>query len=159
MQKYELLDHTADAKVKAWGNTLNQAFENVALGTFAIIIDPEEVQPRIKKEFTIKAKRMEALLYDFLEELLIFLDTDGWLLNKCEVNVDENNLSLSCVAYGDYYKKYDVNGNIKSVTYSDMEIKKVKELKRENNENNNNDKNIDDNKNQEFFEITVVHDL
>jgi len=138
MKKYELLEHTADAKVRAFGSTLEEAFENTALGTFSIIVNPKTVKPKIKKEFTIKAKRMLSLLYDFLEELLIYLDTDGWLLAKIEtLEIDEKNFKLHCVAYGDYFKGYDVGGEIKSVTYSDMEIKKT----------------------PKGYEITVVHDL
>nr|MCK4929639.1 archease [Nanoarchaeota archaeon] len=41
-----------------------------------------------------------------------------------KIKQEKNNYSLQCIALGDNYKNYEVKGNIKSVTYSEMLIKK-----------------------------------
>ena len=128
--KYEYLPHTADAEFLAYGKTIEEAFSNAAEATFGILIDPSQIKSEIKKEFTIEAKRIHSLLYDFLEEILIFLDTDGWLLNKVDkikIEKIEEGYKLECICHGDSYKNYEVSGNLKSVTYNNMEIKETPE--------------------------------
>lgn len=123
--KYEFLDHTADAKFRAYGSNLEEAFENVALATFSILINPEKVKPVISKEIKVMAAKKTSLLYDFIDELLFLLDTEGFLLNKIEnLKIDQgDSFVLTCILYGDNFKNYnDVKGNIKSITYNDMII-------------------------------------
>ena len=81
-----------------------------ALASFNIIVDTDSVKPALKKEFTISAKRDTALLYDFLEEILFLLDTEGFILSKVEsLKIDGGDeLTLSATIYGDHYKGYDV---------------------------------------------------
>ncbi len=122
--KYKYLEHTADAKLQAYGKTLEQAFVNAALGTFNIIFDPSKVKPKIRKKIQLTAKRDESLLYDFIDELLFLLDTEGFLLSKAEDMKISEGWSLSCTIFGDDFRNYDVQGNIKAVTYNDMFIKK-----------------------------------
>ena len=127
--KYEYLDHTADLKIRAYGNTLEEAFINTAIGAFNFLTDTSKVKKKIEKKINITANRIESLLYDFLEELLFMLDTEGFILAEIKdmkIREGEGVFSLECVALGDNYKKYDVKGNIKSVTYSEMSIKRDK---------------------------------
>jgi SHS2 domain-containing protein len=123
--RYEFLEHTADAKFKAYGETIEEAFSNAALATFSILIEPGEVKPAIEKKISLDGKKLVSLLYDFLEELLFFLDVDGFILNSVKSIEIKDDLSLECSVLGDNYKGYDVSGNVKSVTYNDMEIKKT----------------------------------
>ena len=37
---------------------------------------------KAKKKISITAKRIESLLYDFLEELLFLMDTDSFMINS-----------------------------------------------------------------------------
>jgi SHS2 domain-containing protein len=123
--KYEFLEHTADAKFRAYGANLEEAVVNAALATFSIIISPEKIEPLIKKEIKIISRKKTSLLYDFLDELLFFLDTEGFVLSNIKNLKIENdeNFVLTCIIYGDSYKNYaSIKGNIKSVTYNEMII-------------------------------------
>lgn len=126
MKKYEYLDHTADLKIRAYGKTLEEAFANAALAGFDFLTDTTKVEKKIKKKIKISASRVESLLYDFLEELLFLTDTAGFILSEIkDMKIKEDKaFTLECTALGDHYKKYDVKGNIKSVTYSEMLIDK-----------------------------------
>ena len=52
MRKYEFLDHTADAKFRAYGKNLEQAFTNAALALTNLVTDSAKVKPNIKHIFS-----------------------------------------------------------------------------------------------------------
>jgi SHS2 domain-containing protein len=120
--QYEFLDHTSEAKFRAYGKTLEEAFENAAKAMFAIIIDPEEVEGKIKKtvEVDVGKEDKKALLYDFLEELIILQDSEGFMLHDIEVEIEGSKLRAVCK--GDSVKNYITMGDVKAATYADMEI-------------------------------------
>lgn len=124
-KRYRYLEHTADAKFQAYGDTLEEAFVNAAIAMFDILADTDNIKPKIRKEIVLKSRKKESLLYDFLEELLFFLDVDGFLLSRIseiKIRKDEDYFYLDAAIFGDSYRNYEVKGNIKSITYSDMEI-------------------------------------
>ncbi len=128
--KYEYLDHTADLKIRAHGSNLEEAFVNTAVAAFDFLTDTSRVAKKLEKKVSIKANRVESLLYDFLEELLFMLDTDGLIVSEIKdlkIIQDKDEFSLQCSALGDSYKNYEIKGNIKSVTYSEMKIEKTKD--------------------------------
>ncbi|MBT3416444.1 archease [Candidatus Woesearchaeota archaeon] len=123
--KFEYLSHTADAKFRAFGKDIDEAFVNSALAMFNILGDTTDVKITKKIKIELKEKNYESLLYSFLEELLFLLETENLFLsniNNLKINKD---FSLNCIVEGDDLQKYDLKGDIKAVTYSDMEIKKT----------------------------------
>ena len=123
--KYEFLNHTADAKIRAYGQNIEEAFVNAGLAVFSILKNPDKVKSIINKDVNVESKEYSSLLYDFLEELLFLLDTGGFLLSKItdlKIEKKQDKLNLSCKIAGDNYKKYNISGNIKSITYNDMII-------------------------------------
>ena len=80
MKKYEYLPHTADAKFRAYGKTLEEAFKNSALAMSDITFKSAAIKPKIKKEIKIKADTLQELLITFLDEFVFLQDTEGFLL-------------------------------------------------------------------------------
>jgi len=131
MQKYEFLEHTADAKFRAYGKTLEEAFINAALATTTIMCEVSEVKPKIEKKLNITAKKKESLLFDFLQQLVILLDTEGFLLGAVKsITISKNKevYSLHAVILGDSADHYEIHTAIKAVTYNDMFIKEEQGL-------------------------------
>jgi SHS2 domain-containing protein len=128
MEKFTFLEHTADAKFQAFGKTCEEAFSNAALAMFSIMTDTNKIKNKIKKSIEVKGKDKQELLYNFLEEILFFLDTDGFLLNKVsKINIKESKkqYDLTATIEGDTHSdKYDVHGEVKAVTYNQMFVKK-----------------------------------
>ncbi|NOR85814.1 hypothetical protein GQ473_06875 [archaeon] len=128
MKKYEYFEHTADAKFKAYGKNLEDAFSNSALAVFDIMVNTNLVEPKIKKEIKITGKNKESLLFDFLDELLFFLDTENFVLHKVEnmkITRKKGAYELKATILGDKInKKYEVSGIVKAITYNEMEIAK-----------------------------------
>ncbi len=44
--KFEFFEHTADIGIRAWGDSLEEAFENSALAVFEVITDTSKVQEK-----------------------------------------------------------------------------------------------------------------
>jgi len=53
-KKYEILDVTADVGIVAYGEDKKTLFENVALGMFSLIVDPETIKVKEKVEVKVK---------------------------------------------------------------------------------------------------------
>lgn len=125
MKKFEFLEHTADAKFRAYGETLDKAFKNAALAMFNVVVDTEKVKSKVSKKIEIKSENLESLLYDFLENLLILVDIDGFLLknvSSLKIHKNKGYVLVAKIIGDDSPKNYEIFGNIKAVTYNEMEI-------------------------------------
>lgn len=126
MEKYKYFEHTADTKFQAYGKTREEAFSNAALAMFNVITDTNKIKPKIKKGIVGKGHDLKSLLYNFLEEFLFLLDTEHFLLNKVQDIFFENKgkeLHVCATVLGDTFKdQYETSGDIKAITYNDMEI-------------------------------------
>ncbi len=124
--EYKFLKHTADIAFQAYGKTLNSSFENSAIAMFKAMY-PKNIDAKIKKTIKIKGRDLESLLYNFLQELLFLLDSKGFFLSKVKVEVNEKNLILKAIVWGDTASKYPISLQVKAVTYNNMIIKKIKD--------------------------------
>ena len=131
MKPYEFLEHTADAKFRAYGKTLEEAFTNAALATTAIMCGVKKVRQSIEKTINVAAKKKESLLFDFLQQLVILLDTEGFLLGGVKsltISKNKEGYSLHAIILGDSADHYEIHTAIKAVTYNDMFIKEEQGL-------------------------------
>jgi len=129
MKPYEFLEHTADVKYRAYGKTLEEAFSNAALA-LTKVITKNKIEEKVEKKISIESEDKKALLYDFLEEFIVLLDTDGFLLSKIKnINIEKvENLKLGATIVGDTaLDKYNTETHIKAATYQEMEIKEEKD--------------------------------
>jgi len=128
MKQYEYLSHTADIKVRAYGKTLEKAFKNSAYALTDIITDHTKIKKSVEKKIKVESENPEALLYDFLEQFLILLDSEGFLLAEIK-ELKINNLKLTATIAGDTHpEKYETKTHIKAITYQEMQIKKEKDI-------------------------------
>lgn len=121
MKQYELLDHTADAKFRAYGMTRDEAFTNSVRAMTAIATDPDRVEKAREIAIELSAKDLKGLLFDLLGEIIFHIDTDGFLPATAEdLNITESDegYTLTARLVGDDAKKYGCN--LKAPTYSEM---------------------------------------
>ena len=85
------------------------------------MVDPKTINHRITKEIKLESHKKESLLYDFIEELLFLLDTEGFLAADAAVTI-AGSYTLTARLTGDHYQNYDASGDVKAMTYNDMEI-------------------------------------
>ncbi|MBR9677328.1 archease [Candidatus Woesearchaeota archaeon] len=125
MKQFEYLDHTADAKFRAFGRTNEEKLSNAVLAMNGIIVDIKKVQIRISKEVSVKSKTLRGLIYDFLDEALFLFDTEGLVVAKVEdlkITKDTDHYCATAILKGDSVKNYEVEGHVKAITYNDYEL-------------------------------------
>ena len=127
-KKFEFFDVTADAGYKAYGDTLEEAFENAALAMFEVMTDTNTINPEIKKEIYVESEDEYALLYDWLSEFLVILDSEFLVFSKFKVNIEKNSEEyiLSGSVWGEEFnpEKHESRAEVKAVTYHLMDIRK-----------------------------------
>lgn len=124
---FEFLEHTADAYVAAYGKDLIEAFENAALATFQVMTDVNGVKPEIEDVVEVEAQDEYALLYSWLEALLVKFDTAGLLFSKFKITQltkTADGFKLRARIWGERFSpnKHLQKVGVKAVTYHRMEI-------------------------------------
>ncbi len=128
MKTYELIDHTADVGLKAYGKNLSEAFQNAAKGMFDIVTDSSEIESVGQYDIDLEAADLEQLLVDFLSELLFLNSAQNLVFGFFKVELDENKKSLSARVFGEKFNisKHKIGDEIKAVTYHMLEVKNKK---------------------------------
>ena len=124
MKQYELIEHTADVGVKAYGKTVAEAFEHVAEAMFDIITDESTIDSIGEYDIQLEAPDLEQLLVDWLSKLLFLNDAENLVFGKFQVTIDANRLSAR--VFGEKYnkKKHKMGVEIKAVTYHILQVNK-----------------------------------
>ena len=68
--RYEILEHKADLKIKAFGKTKEELFLNMMIGMTESQKPEIEEGARVKREIRIQSLDLPSLLVDFLSEIL-----------------------------------------------------------------------------------------
>ncbi len=124
---YRFLEHTADVKFQADGKTLEEVFIASAMALKETICGKIVVLGQQQREIIAEGDNFEALLYNFLEEFLFLLDSEGFLLsNVLKVKIDEENFKLTAVVSGDDAERYKFTNDVKAITYNEMYVKEEK---------------------------------
>ncbi len=128
-KNYQLLDHTADFKLKVKSNSLKNLFINSALALFDIIaeIKPNNSKNRVIKQIKIKksSQDVETLLVEWLNELLYYFATRELVFVDFKiVYFDETKIEAVCFAQKN--SDFIIKTEVKAVTYHELEIKKNK---------------------------------
>ena len=126
MKNFEYFDVTADIGFIAYGNNLNEAFENAGLAIFNIISDTKDIEPVSEISFEITSEDEVSLLYDYLEELLFYHEIEFMLFSEFHVRIDEN-LHLKATIKGEEinWDNHDRKTEIKAITYHQMSVDKT----------------------------------
>ena len=123
MKKFEYFEVTADIGFYAYGNSLNEAFENAGLAIFNIISDTDDIDASVEKSFEITSEDEVSLLYDFLEELLFLHEVEFMLFSEFHVEIDKN-LHLKSTIKGEAidWNKHERKTEIKAITFHMMDV-------------------------------------
>jgi SHS2 domain-containing protein len=128
--KFEFLEHTADVYVAAHGVNLAEAFENAALAMFEVMTDTAKVTATEEDSVVVEAEDEYALLYSWLEALLVKFEVNRMLYSKFKIsNLEEtaDGFKLTATVWGEKFDaaKHTQRVAVKAVTYHRMEIIKT----------------------------------
>ena len=117
-QPFEVMEHTGEAGIVAHGATLAEAFANAAQGLTATMTDLDAVRERETREVAVEAPDREALLVEFLNELVFLFDTQGFLVRRAEVlEMDATHLRARCHGEKADRARHDIRAAVKAATY------------------------------------------
>jgi len=119
--KYDILDHTADLKIKVYGNSLNSIFENSVAALSDLITDSSSMGNTIKREVEITKQSVDDMLIQLLNDIIFYLETENVMFQKAEINISGNR--LNGILYGTKLPDNPCYRNaIKAVTYYNLKI-------------------------------------
>ena len=129
--KYEVLEHRADLKIRAFGKTKEELFSNMVMGMIA------GLRPEIRstkshayrqageiRKIKIKSLDLSSLLVDFLSEVLYLIQTNQEIYHKVEFS----RLTDTEIEAGLFGQKVEKFGEeIKAVTHHGLEIRQTED--------------------------------
>ncbi len=125
--KYEFLYHIADAKFRAFGLTLEEAFENAGLALFNVMIDTSNLKASEERRVELTSPDIKMLLVDWLSELLYLFEVDEIIFSEFRIEKIKKtgeSFSLKGTASGVpidlSHHKFDTQ--VKAVTLHELEV-------------------------------------
>lgn len=121
---YRFLEHTADVKFQAEGETLEEAFISAAGALNETIRGDISISETEERSFEVSGKDLEGLLYNFLEEFLFLLDSENFLVSRVkDIKINREEFKLTVKVSGDSADNYSFTNDVKAVTYNEMFVK------------------------------------
>lgn len=125
--KYEYLYHIADAKFRAFGLTIEEAFENAALALFNVMIDTSNLLASEERRVELTSPDIKMLLVDWLSELLYLFEVDEIIFSEFRIERIEKTgegFSLKGIALGVPIdlSNHKFDTQVKAVTLHELEV-------------------------------------
>jgi SHS2 domain-containing protein len=122
---FEILDHTADVGIIAYGADLSQAFANAARGLFSLITDLDDVEEILHRDAELTATDEESLLVEWLNELIYQFDTEGIIFKRFDI-IRLDSTRLKARSYGEKVdkSKHKLKIGVKAATYHMLKVDK-----------------------------------
>lgn len=126
LEPFEILDHTADIGLVAWGRSLEELFANAALGMFSLIGALQKVGEGFETSVSVEGNDYEDLLVTWLNELLYLFEAEEVLLARFDIR-----------DFGQYYLRAQVSGEpldpakhelfhvVKACTYYEVRVEEI----------------------------------
>jgi SHS2 domain-containing protein len=131
---YTILHHPADVKFKTTGSTLEEAFAEVvrAIGNIVLSEGRTEIPDKVSVQQTIQieAESLEALLFDFLGQLILLQDLEDSVVSHTDdlsIIETENTYTVSATIVARPIPPGKAFLDVKAPTYSEMRIESNEE--------------------------------
>ncbi len=123
---FEIVDHTADVGIIAYGASMNQAFANAAKALFSLIAELDNVEEVLHRDIELLAPDQESLLVDWLNELIYLFDTENIIFKRFDIT-ELNDTQLKARSYGEKVDslKHILKIGVKAATYHMLKVDKT----------------------------------
>ena len=117
-QAFEILDHTADTGIIAYGTDAKELFSNAALALFSLITEIEGIQERLHLDLELGSENRDSLLVDWLNELIYCFDSKHILFKRFDIE-SLTHRALKATCYGEDFdpNKHRIKTGVKAATY------------------------------------------
>lgn len=125
MEKFEVVDISGDAGIRAYGETLEDVFINAAMGMYSLITDLGGIEERREIDVAAGSPSLEGLLVSWLNELVFLFDAHGFMGRKIRIETLENHRIVARV-YGEDFdpERHERRLLIKAATYHKLSVAK-----------------------------------
>ena len=122
---FEVIDHTADVGIIAYGADIEELFSNAGLALFNLITELESIENRFHLDLEVSSEDIDSLLIEWLNELIYLFDVKHVLFNRFDItNLTHNGLQATC--YGEDFNamKHTIKVGVKAATYHMLKVDK-----------------------------------
>ena len=122
---YRLLDHATDAIIEVTASDLNEAFTIAGISVVDITLNPKLIEEKKEKTLTVSGKDLRYLLYNWLEEVIYQLITEGFAIARFSLNISKDSIyTINATIYGEKIdlEKHHYKIEIKAPTFHEMKI-------------------------------------
>jgi protein archease len=120
---FETFEHTADIGLAARGRTLEELFENAAMGLVDLMVDPAGLREETRLEVSVSAQDRDALLVAWLNELLYVLDARGFLPRRCRITrIGDTDLAAELWGERVDRERHTLRRLVKAATYHGLRV-------------------------------------
>ena len=127
MKRFQLIEHTADTGLVAYGSSLAEAFANAAYGLFSIMAELDKVRAVESRPAAVSAGDAEGLLFNWINHLIYIFDVDYIIFKRFDITeFTEHNLKATC--WGETYdpSRHQLKLGVKSATYHMLKVDRDK---------------------------------
>jgi len=120
---YEEIPHTADVKIRARAETLELLFSD-AFNALMQVLYGKNRSGSLQKRIEINAPDPEALLADFLSEVLFVCEVEGLVFSRADIAINGGNLAATL--YGEPFdrERHAEGTEVKGISYSGLSIQR-----------------------------------
>lgn len=129
---YEFLDDVAIADIafRAWGKDLEELFKAAGDATVNAMIDNlDAIELRETRTFSLENDELDLLLFNFLQELVYYKDSELLMLRAQQVQIEETDAKyqLSAVTTGERLdpNRHQQRVDVKAVTLHRFQLEKT----------------------------------
>ena len=124
-KEFEIIDHTADVGVIAYGANMKEAFANVAKALFSLITELDDVEKVVLRDIELTAPDQESLLVAWLNEFIYLFDAEQIIFKKFDIT-QLSQTHLKARSYGEKVdsSKHRLKTGIKAATYHMLKVDK-----------------------------------
>jgi SHS2 domain-containing protein len=120
---FEILDHTADIGIIAYGTDIEQLFSNAAVALFSLITELESIDEKLHFNLRVRSQDRDSLLVEWLNELIYLFDAKHILVHRCDIeDLTHNQLKATCHGEAFDPMKHQIKRGIKAATYHMLKL-------------------------------------
>ncbi len=122
---FEVIDHTADVGIRAYGENMSQAFANAAGALFSLIAELDSIEEFLHRDIELIATDQESLLVEWLNELIYLFDTENIIFRRFDIT-GLTDTRLRARGFGEMVdsSKHRLKTGVKAATYHMLRVEK-----------------------------------
>jgi len=121
-KQFEVINHTADIGIVAYGSDLSTLFHNAAAGMLSLMLKSVGRVHEVTRTVNLEAEDNETLLIAWLNELLYIIYTEKLVLHGFDIVVDRGRVTAQCAGQRLKQGGPAITREIKAATYHNLKI-------------------------------------